>query len=221
MGWELRNGKRVYYRKQRDPETGRVRSIYCGGGERGELAAREDAERRALINNAGTARPDSLISSGITAGAVGVAHAGVTDIRNIKKGPVADLRHEKKEPFVFLPVRLRAHLRALSPPPMQQNATECNAGPRGEELRELRGEKNEPSGKPHAVEATPCRPAGPITPDEVLRRAQQNNPHVPAAPLLYALCFEYSTEMRALVMERAGVSREEQEARGLAFPLRV
>lgn len=45
MGWETRNGKRVYYRKVR--EGGRVRSIYCGGGERGEAAAREDEARRA------------------------------------------------------------------------------------------------------------------------------------------------------------------------------
>ncbi len=45
MGWEMRRGKRVYYRKVRDGQ--RVRSVYCGSGERGERAAREDAERRA------------------------------------------------------------------------------------------------------------------------------------------------------------------------------
>ena len=44
MGWELRRGKLVYYRKMRD--GGRVRSVYCGSGERGERAAREDEERR-------------------------------------------------------------------------------------------------------------------------------------------------------------------------------
>jgi hypothetical protein len=44
MGWELRRGKLVYYRKVR--EGGRVRSIYCGAGARGEQAAREDAARR-------------------------------------------------------------------------------------------------------------------------------------------------------------------------------
>jgi hypothetical protein len=44
MGWEIRNGKRVYYRKVR--EGGRVRSVYCGAGERGRQAAREDSERR-------------------------------------------------------------------------------------------------------------------------------------------------------------------------------
>ena len=51
MGWEKRHGKRVYYRKQRyrDGEgRSRVRSIYCGSGERGERAAREDRELRAL-----------------------------------------------------------------------------------------------------------------------------------------------------------------------------
>lgn len=45
MRWETRNGKPVYYRKVR--EGGRVRSVYCGSGERGEAAAREDARRRA------------------------------------------------------------------------------------------------------------------------------------------------------------------------------
>ncbi|MCA1633430.1 MAG: hypothetical protein LC802_06855 [Acidobacteria bacterium] len=45
MGWELRRGKRVYVRKVR--EGARVRSIYCGAGERGKQAAREDKERRA------------------------------------------------------------------------------------------------------------------------------------------------------------------------------
>ena len=47
MGWEMRRGKRVYYRKEWVPDPkarggGRVRSVYCGSGERGELAARED-----------------------------------------------------------------------------------------------------------------------------------------------------------------------------------
>ena len=45
MGWETRRGKRVYYRKVREGAS--VRSVYCGSGERGELAAREDAEKRA------------------------------------------------------------------------------------------------------------------------------------------------------------------------------
>jgi hypothetical protein len=44
MGWEKRRGTRAYYRKIR--EGGRVRSIYCGTGKRGEQAAREDEERR-------------------------------------------------------------------------------------------------------------------------------------------------------------------------------
>ena len=50
MGWEMRNRKRVYYRKERyrDEEgRSRVRSIYCGSGERGERAAREDQALRA------------------------------------------------------------------------------------------------------------------------------------------------------------------------------
>lgn len=50
MGWETRRGgKRFYYRKlwYRD-EQGRphVKSVYCGSGEQGEAAAREDEERR-------------------------------------------------------------------------------------------------------------------------------------------------------------------------------
>lgn len=47
MGWEVRKGRRYYYRKVRG-EDGRVRLIYCGTGERGEAAAREDAKRRAV-----------------------------------------------------------------------------------------------------------------------------------------------------------------------------
>lgn len=49
MGWEMRRGKRVYYRKERyrdEQGHSRVGSIYCGSGERGEAAAREDEERR-------------------------------------------------------------------------------------------------------------------------------------------------------------------------------
>jgi hypothetical protein len=49
VGWETRNGKKVYYRKERFVDASgrrRVRSVYVGAGERGELAAREDAERR-------------------------------------------------------------------------------------------------------------------------------------------------------------------------------
>src|SRR5947209_8745758 len=65
MGWETRNGKKVYYRKLRGA-SGRVRSIYCGSGERGELAAREDAERRSTRGGGGNsphkkkARADDL-----------------------------------------------------------------------------------------------------------------------------------------------------------------
>ena len=44
MGCEVRRGKPVYYRKERDGR--RVRPIYCGSGERGQAAAREDGERR-------------------------------------------------------------------------------------------------------------------------------------------------------------------------------
>lgn len=61
MGWELRRGKRVYYRKVR--EGGRVRSVYCGAGERGERAAREDEERRARATAVASAvaEPEAVV----------------------------------------------------------------------------------------------------------------------------------------------------------------
>jgi hypothetical protein len=46
MGWEKRGARLIYYRKARGAD-GRVRSIYCGSGERGREAEREDVERRA------------------------------------------------------------------------------------------------------------------------------------------------------------------------------
>ena len=49
MGWETRGRKRIYYRKERfrdEQGRSRVRSIYCGSGERGEAAARGDQERK-------------------------------------------------------------------------------------------------------------------------------------------------------------------------------
>lgn len=52
MGWELRRGKLVYYRKVRDGR--RVRSVYCGSGERGERAALEDEGHRAAKRAAAT-----------------------------------------------------------------------------------------------------------------------------------------------------------------------
>jgi hypothetical protein len=75
MGWETRGGKRYYYRKER--RAGRVRSIYCGSGGRGERAAREDEARRAC------ATPE------------------VPNIRDVKKGiaineDVANISHVKK-----------------------------------------------------------------------------------------------------------------------------
>lgn len=76
MGWEMRHGKLFYYRKERfrdEQGRSRVRSVYCGSGERGEAAACEDEERR-------------------------VAHSGVTDIRTLKKGgdEFAEVRAKKE-----------------------------------------------------------------------------------------------------------------------------
>jgi len=45
MGWEVRRSKRYYYRKVRI--NGRVRSVYCGSGIRGEIAAQQDARKQA------------------------------------------------------------------------------------------------------------------------------------------------------------------------------
>ncbi len=50
MGWEVRRGKRYYYRKKR--VNGRVRSIYCGSGIRAVIAAHEDAEKRRCATEA-------------------------------------------------------------------------------------------------------------------------------------------------------------------------
>jgi hypothetical protein len=44
MGWEIRRGKRYYYRKKRI--NGCVRSIYFGCGGRAIVAAHEDAQKR-------------------------------------------------------------------------------------------------------------------------------------------------------------------------------
>lgn len=54
MGREMRRGRRCYYRKVR--EGGKVRSVYCGSGERGEAAAREDAARKGLTAEASGGR---------------------------------------------------------------------------------------------------------------------------------------------------------------------
>jgi hypothetical protein len=65
MGWERRGkgGKRlVYIRKKRF--GGRVTSIYCGSGERGRAAEREDLERREaakaseVLQEGATPQPD-------------------------------------------------------------------------------------------------------------------------------------------------------------------
>lgn len=86
MAWEVRRGKRVYYRKVR--EGGRVRSIYCGPGERGEAAAREDAARRDAKTSPGAEPVERADSSPVAhAGAllpVDVAH-GEGSLENLNK----------------------------------------------------------------------------------------------------------------------------------------
>jgi hypothetical protein len=44
VGWEVRRGRRCYYRKVRGGR--KFRSVCYGSGERGQLAAREDEQRR-------------------------------------------------------------------------------------------------------------------------------------------------------------------------------
>lgn len=45
MGWDNHNGRRYYYRVRK--VKGRVVREYCGSGLDGEIAEREDQERRA------------------------------------------------------------------------------------------------------------------------------------------------------------------------------
>jgi hypothetical protein len=61
MGWEVYDGRRYYYRKRR--VNGRVLSIYCGSGARGEAAAREDAERRQRKLVLPDAQPDARLTT--------------------------------------------------------------------------------------------------------------------------------------------------------------
>lgn len=69
MGREVRRGKRCYYRKVR--EGRKVRSVYCGSGERGEAAAAEDTERLvrgcapAPSRHRGLGRPRRVSASGL------------------------------------------------------------------------------------------------------------------------------------------------------------
>ena len=86
MGWEMRHGRRVYYRKVR--EGSRVRSVYCGTGARGEAAAREDQERRACA-------PPSAGSRGVGKESRAVAGAG-----NREEGPgqLVEVSHKKEAP---------------------------------------------------------------------------------------------------------------------------
>jgi hypothetical protein len=71
MGWEMRRGKRVYYRKVREGRS--VRSLYCGSGEKGEAAAREDAERRADADVAHAPQTDASAACATEAAPLPVA----------------------------------------------------------------------------------------------------------------------------------------------------
>ena len=105
MGWELRRGKRVYYRKVR--EGRRVRSIYCGMGERGEAAARADAAQRA--------------ARATLAGA---------DIRN-EKEEVAAAAAEVPDGRMRPGESYGAYLRRVTQPPASWYARPCATRPAG------------------------------------------------------------------------------------------
>lgn len=100
MGWELRRGKRVYYRKER--EGRRVRSIYCGSGERGEKAAREDAERRAVIlEKTRTVRGESvenpsIATAPVTAG-VGVVYLETTAAATLANPSISSIGKKQEK----------------------------------------------------------------------------------------------------------------------------
>jgi hypothetical protein len=91
MGWETRAGKRVYYRKVREGE--RVRSIYCGSGERAEKAAKEDEDRRCATGAVIPAHKKSDEMANISH----VKKEEVAPVGTPKKEIVTEIRDVKKE----------------------------------------------------------------------------------------------------------------------------
>jgi hypothetical protein len=92
MGWEIRQGKRYYYRKRR--VNGRIRSIYCGSGEKGEAAEREDLARRSTSE--------------------------VPDFRDIKKEPVPAIHfHAEQDSAIALLVKTVRDFRQMGSPGAQ------------------------------------------------------------------------------------------------------
>ncbi len=94
MGWEDRNGRSYYYRKRRDPLTGRVHSLYFGNGARAQQAALEDAAQKRRSTSVDVANirhvkkePDGRRSPD-----------ELTQLNAKKEVEVANIRHVKKEP---------------------------------------------------------------------------------------------------------------------------
>jgi hypothetical protein len=113
MGWETRRGVKYYYRKERDPQTGRVRSLYCGGGERGEQAAREDEARRRsttvdVLNIQHVKKEPDVLNI------QDVKKAVATSREDKKEADVADIRTHKKEGESGLMVRAASFEKKVS-----------------------------------------------------------------------------------------------------------
>jgi hypothetical protein len=116
MGWEMRRGRRVYYRKVR--EGGRVRSVYCGSGERGLAAAREDEEKRAKRARERVAeieREEALVSAALAPPPPTLIEPARDDVA--LKAAVAPPTPPRVAPFVYppRPRKARGRNRDLGP----------------------------------------------------------------------------------------------------------
>jgi hypothetical protein len=101
MGWEKRGKDRkrlVYYRKRR--VNGRVVSIYCGPGDRGRAAEREDQKRRE-----GAKHPD--LPAEVLQGATPEAAEGPTP-QVVEKAPDV-VRESERDWSRFIPQKRPPH----------------------------------------------------------------------------------------------------------------
>jgi len=155
MGWEVRAGKRVYYRKVRfKDEAGRsrVRSIYFGSGEDAETAAREDEERRDQAK---------LVTSGVEC-----ATPAVTDIRAIKKGGGGNAPHKKKTAGGMLHVA--THLACEGEVDTFDTSTRAGELVAHDDVLDELGREKET--EPARTRANALQQESPITPEEIAAR---------------------------------------------------